>query len=124
MDIPTMHHVQIAMPEQGEDLARQFYGEILGLPEVPKPEVLRQKGGVWFRTGNLDLHLGVDRPFVPAKKAHVAYQIDDLDGVKARLAEAGCPIVEDEYLPGYDRFYTADPFGNRVELLRARDDRS
>jgi catechol 2,3-dioxygenase-like lactoylglutathione lyase family enzyme len=124
MDVPIVHHVQIAMPEQGEDLARQFYGEILGFPEVPKPDVLRQKGGVWFRTGNLDLHLGVDRPFVAAKKAHVAYEVSDLEWVMELLVKAGFPIDEDEYLPGYDRFYTADPFGNRVELLRARDDRS
>ncbi len=122
MGVPEIHHVQIAIPEHGEALARQFYGEILGFSEIPKPENLQKRGGVWFRTGNMDLHLGVDRPFAPATKAHVAYRIDDLVNTKSRLTRAGFPIIDDEPLPGFERFYTLDPFGNRIELLRDRGD--
>lgn len=112
-----MNHVQIAMPAGGEDAARQFYGDLLGLPEIPKPETLADRGGVWFATGNLDLHIGVDPEFVPAKKAHIAYQVADLAAVRTRLEAAGYPIVLDVRLPGYDRFHTSDIFGNRVEIL-------
>ena len=117
MSIPTIHHVQIAMPQGGEDAARQFYGDLLGLQELPKPASLRDRGGVWFRSDTLELHIGVDHPFVPAIKAHVAFQPKSLDELRSGLAQAGFVIVEDEPLEGYVRFYTTDPFGNRVELL-------
>jgi catechol 2,3-dioxygenase-like lactoylglutathione lyase family enzyme len=112
-----IHHVQVAMPGGREDDARRFYGELFGFPEIPKPENLRKRGGVWFQTGNLQLHLGVDKSFAPATRAHVAYQVENLEAVRARLVAAGIVITDDEPLPGYDRFYVDDPFGNRTELL-------
>ena len=112
-----IHHILVAMPQGREDDARRFYGELLGFPEIPKPENLLKRGGVWFQTGNLQLHLGVDKSFVPATKAHVAYQVEDLEILRERLVAAGIGITDDEPLPGYDRCYVDDPFGNRIELL-------
>ena len=114
----ALHHVQLAMPEGGEDAARAFYGGLLGLPEVPKPPHLAARGGVWFeREGALRLHLGVERPFAPALKAHPAFLVAGLARLRRRLVDAGSAVVEDEPLPGFARCYVADPFGNRVELL-------
>ncbi len=114
---PSLHHVQIAIPSGGEDHARWFFGELLDLEEVEKPANLRARGGVWFQTANLQLHLGVDSAFTPATKAHVAFEFTDLDQVRTRVAKAGIIIIEDEPLSGYERFYVADPFGNRIECL-------
>lgn len=105
------------MPTDGEAEARRFYGELLGLEEIEKPASLMSLGGVWFRTGSIDLHLGIEAPFVPAKKAHVAYQVSDLAEIAVRLLSAGFMVNPDDRLPGFDRFYTEDPFGNRVEIL-------
>ncbi len=105
------------MPEGGEAEAREFYGGILGFEELPKPQSLAGRGGVWFRTGNLDLHLGVEQDFTPAKKAHIAYLVDNLSAMRDRLETAGYPITLDVPLAGYDRLHTTDPFGNRLELL-------
>jgi len=116
---PRMHHVQVAIPAGGEDQARRFYGALLGFEEIEKPANLRQRGGVWFITGNLQLHLGVDRAFQPAKKAHVAFQVVGLTALRERLIDAGYTVADDEPLPGYDRFYVDDPFGNRTELLQS-----
>ncbi len=116
MTLPSIDHVQVAIPVGGEAAARRFYGELLGFAEIPKPENLRRRGGVWFGTGNLDLHLGVDADFRPARKAHVAFRVADLAAVRDRFAAAGYPAVEDEPLPGYRRCYVDDPFGNRTEL--------
>jgi catechol 2,3-dioxygenase-like lactoylglutathione lyase family enzyme len=115
--LSALHHVQLAMPEGAEAEARAFYGGLLGLPEVAKPEALAGRGGVWFESPGIRLHLGVERPFAPAKKAHPAFQTADLDALAARLAEAGAPVIPDGDLPGFRRFYTADPFGNRIEML-------
>lgn len=112
-----MHHVQVAMPPGGEDAARAFYGEVLGFVELPKPGSLVDRGGVWFRTGNLDLHVGVEEDFAPARKAHIGYLVDDLAMMRERLEAAGYPIRHDVPLPGYNRLHTTDVFGNRVELL-------
>ncbi|MBA3275292.1 MAG: VOC family protein [Chloroflexia bacterium] len=117
MKIPAIHHVQLAIPRGDEPEARRYYGELLGLKEVPKPENLQRQGGVWFSTGSLDLHLGVDPSFGPATKAHVAFEVADLQLIRDRIEAAGFEIVEDEPLPGHDRFYTVDPFGNRLEFL-------
>ena len=114
---PLIHHVMVAVPENGEDEARRFYGEMLGFVEVAKPENLLPRGGVWFQIGNLQLHLGVDKSFVAAKKAHVAYQVENLAVLHERLMRAGYAIAEDEPIIGYNRFYVDDPFGNRLELL-------
>lgn len=110
-------HVQVAMPAGAEDQARAFYHGVLGLPEVPKPATLAARGGVWFRCGAQMIHLGVERGFAPARKAHPALLVRDLAPFRAHVLAAGYKVQEDEALPGYDRFYTADPFGNRLEFL-------
>jgi catechol 2,3-dioxygenase-like lactoylglutathione lyase family enzyme len=113
-----LDHVQVAAPPGCEPEARRFYGELLGLPEFEKPEPLRAAGGVWFSLGAHQLHVGVADPFTPATKAHPALAVDDVAELRAlaeRLAAAGAPVRWDDRLPG--RFYSADPFGNRIELL-------
>lgn len=119
---PALHHVQVAIPAGGEDAARRFYGDLLGLVEIDKPENLRARGGAWFETGTLQLHLGVDPVFTPATKAHVAFEVADLAAMRDRCEAAGHPTRADEPLPGYDRLYVDDPFGNRIELLQPADD--
>ena len=105
--------MQVAAPPGCEAAARAFYGDLLGLVEVAKPSALRGRGGVWFE----QLHVGVEEDFAPARKAHPALRVDDLDGVAERLRAAGAPVQWDDALPGVRRFYTADPWANRVELL-------
>lgn len=113
-------HVQVAIPAGGEDDARRFYGSLLGMAEVPKPPALAPRGGCWFTAGAAVLHLGVERPFTPARKAHPAFLVDDLDGVQQRLSSAGCECVRtDGEIPGVRRFHTYDPFGNRLEFQQA-----
>ena len=114
--LPAIHHVQTAMPEGGEADARRFYGDLLGLREIETPEPMRAR--VWFQTGALQPHLGVDRNFAPATKAHVAFEVADLDAIRDRCQAAGHPVREDGDLPGYARVYIDDPFGNRVEILQ------
>lgn len=109
-----LDHVQVAMPAGGEDAARRFYTGLLGLAEVPKPESLRATGGVWFEPG---VHMGIEADFRPARKAHPGLSVPDLDAVADRLTAAGADVEWDERLPGVRRFYTHDPFGNRIELL-------
>lgn len=116
--IEGIEHVQVAMPPGGEEQARAFYGDVLGLVEIAKPEALAARGGVWFACGPQQLHLGVDPQFTPQRKGHPALLVSDVAAVRARLAHVGAPVVDDELLPGYERIYTADPFGNRLELLR------
>ena len=115
--IAGVHHVQLAAPPGCEPAARAFYGELLGLSEVPKPDALRARGGVWFAAGDQQLHVGVEADFRPARKAHPALLVRDLPALVAQLAAAGVELVDDEPLPGYDRVYAYDPFGNRLELL-------
>src|SRR5690349_16813609 len=115
--LPGLHHVQIAIPPGEEDAARHFYGDMLGLMEIEKPENLRARGGVWFETATLQVHLGVDAAFRPAQKAHVAFQVANLEELRLRLSANGFAAVVDEPLPGYARFYVSDPFGNRIELM-------
>jgi len=118
--IRALHHVQLAMPRGREDEARAFYLDVLGMTEHAKPENLVRRGGVWFSAGEAQVHLGVEDDFRPARKAHPALLVGDLEQLLARCRAAGCTIVQDEPLPGYDRAYVADPFGNRIELLQAR----
>lgn len=113
----SLHHVQLVMPTGGEALARQFYSDLLGLPEVPKPPVLAARGGVWFEQGDIRVHLGVETPFEPAKKAHPAFLSMDIDGLADILETAKVEVRWDNALPSHRRFYTADPFGNRIEIL-------
>lgn len=115
--ITGLHHVQLAIPEGAEDEARDFYGGVLGLREIDKPPHLRSRGGCWFRSSTVEVHLGVDPDFRPAAKAHPAFIVDSLDYVGERLAEAGYEIDHDTQISGFNRFYSADPFGNRLEFL-------
>ena len=112
-------HVQLAAPPGCEARARRFYGELLGLREIAKPRSLDGRGGVWFSVGAQQLHIGVEEPFSPARKAHPALRVEpsELDAVAERLASAGAAVGWDDALAGVRRFYTEDPWGNRVELL-------
>lgn len=114
-------HVQLAAPPGCESEARRFFGELLGLPEIEKPEPLRGRGGVWFALGDQQLHIGVEADFAPASKAHPAFALPkaDLDLLARRLADSGTEIAWDSALPGQRRFYCADPWGNRLEFLAA-----
>ena len=112
-----LHHVQLAVPAGSKPALRRFYGAMLGMAEIPKPAALAARGGVWFRSGKAELHLGVDADFRPARKAHPALLVDDLDAIVTRLAEVGHRARPDELLPGYRRYYVDDPYGNRLELL-------
>jgi catechol 2,3-dioxygenase-like lactoylglutathione lyase family enzyme len=117
MQIMQIEHVQLAMPAGGEQLARRFYGELLGIPEVMKPPNLAKRGGCWFERGNLKLHLGVEADFRPARKAHVALLVEDLAALRRKLSAADVGVKNDEPLQGYHRVYVDDPFGNRLELM-------
>ena len=117
-------HVLLSMPRGGEDAARGFYGSLLGLREVAKPPPLDAHGGCWFvspASPGTAVHLGVEEPFVPARKAHVALLVDDLDGLRRALENSGAPTRDDETPIGVRRFYAFDPFGNRLELVDAAD---
>jgi ADP-ribose pyrophosphatase YjhB (NUDIX family)/catechol 2,3-dioxygenase-like lactoylglutathione lyase family enzyme len=113
-----LDHVQLAMPRGGEEQARAFYAGLLGMAEIPKPEPLAASGGCWFRAPGVQLHLGVEEPFAPARKAHPALLVADLERLRAALLGAGAPVTPDERAPGVRRFYVADPFGNRVECIQ------
>lgn len=112
-----LDHVQIAIPVGGEDVARSFFGGLLGLDELPKPAKLAARGGCWFKLGDTQLHLGTERDFRPAKKAHIALTVDDLGALRARVEQAGAAVLPDEPLDGRARFFSEDPFGNRIEFL-------
>ena len=120
MTILAIDHVQLAMPMGGEAQARAFYAGVLGLSEIPKPATLASRGGAWFGNGQVQLHLGVESDFRPARKAHPALLVDDLDALEAACRAAGFTPQRDHELPGHERFYVADPFGNRLEFLRPR----
>lgn len=117
--VTALDHVQVAMPQGQEAAARAFYGGVLGLPEIAKPESLAARGGVWFQCGHQQLHLGVEEDFRPAKKAHPAFVVDDLDAIAWSLEAQGFRVVADSVqLAGSRRAFTEDPFGNRVELTQ------
>ena len=105
------------MPPGGEALARAFYRGVLEIPEIPKSPNLAKRGGCWFERGNLKIHLGVEAEFRPARKAHPALLVVDLQVLVGRLKSAGHDVCEDEPLEGYHRVYVDDPFGNRIELM-------
>lgn len=112
-----IHHVQLACPAGSEDALRAFYAGVLGLAEIEKPPVLAARGGCWFRGHGIELHLGVEADFRPARKAHPGLLVPDLDAWAERLAAAGYPVTYDDGFPGLRRFYSADPNGNRLEFL-------
>lgn len=125
MFVEALDHVQVAAPAGCEREARRFYGELLGLPELEKPAGLRAGGGVWFAVGAQQLHVGVTEPFEPARKAHPALRVrpDTIDQLASRLEAAGVELVWDSEIEGVRRFFLADPWGNRVELLAAAQGR-
>jgi catechol 2,3-dioxygenase-like lactoylglutathione lyase family enzyme len=123
-----LHHVQVSCPRGGEDAARRFYADGLGLVEVAKPPELAGRGGVWFRAHDeagavrAEVHVGVEEPFAPARKAHPAFLLDSVQALEEladRLTDLGHEIDRGEWetFPGYRRFHTRDGAGNRVELL-------
>ncbi len=121
MSVYGIDHVQLSMPAGGEASVRRFYGEVLGLEEIAKPPDLAARGGAWFRCGPLQLHLGVESDFRPAQRAHPALLVRDLSAVIEKLSAAGFEIKYDSVkIEGFDRAFTADPFGNRIELLQAQ----
>ncbi len=118
MEIVGLDHVQLAMPKGREADARAFYTGVLGLAEMPKPSDLAARGGCWFAQGAVQIHLGVEEPFRPAKKAHPALLVDDLAAMMARLRDAGVAFTTGSPLEGYVRGDIHDPFGNRIELMQ------
>ncbi len=121
--LDAIDHVQLAAPPGCEAEARRFFGELLGLEELEKPESLRARGGVWFRIGAQQLHVGVEPEFAPARKAHPAFAVSRYDELVARLRSAGVEVVPDDSIPGVRRGYVADPWGNRIELVAVENGR-
>jgi catechol 2,3-dioxygenase-like lactoylglutathione lyase family enzyme len=118
MKILAIDHVQLAMPSGEEEKARGFFADILGFHEIPKPAELAKRGGVWFESENVQLHIGVEADFHPARKAHPAFLVDDLDSLIAKVQSAGYETDTDQPpLDGYKRAHIFDPFGNRIELM-------
>jgi catechol 2,3-dioxygenase-like lactoylglutathione lyase family enzyme len=120
MGVEGIDHVQLAMPAGREEAARGFYSGLLGIPEIEKPPDLARRGGVWFEDRRVKVHLGVDPDFRPARKAHPALLVRDLQALVRRLREAGIEVVEAEPRLEFDHVYVADPFGNRIELMEPR----
>jgi len=117
--IAGIDHVQVAIPPGADDAARAFYGGVLGLPETPKPAPLNASGGVWFVTGSTQLHIGGQAGFVPAKKAHPAFIVQEFDDYCALLRQCGVLVREEPQVAGRRRASIEDPFGNRIELIEA-----
>jgi catechol 2,3-dioxygenase-like lactoylglutathione lyase family enzyme len=114
-------HVQLTAPSGCEPEARRFFTGLLRLEELEKPEPLRARGGVWFRVGGQQLHVGVEQAFAPARKAHPAFAVSGYDELLARLHGAGVPATDDASIPGVRRCYVADPWGNRIELVEVEN---
>jgi catechol 2,3-dioxygenase-like lactoylglutathione lyase family enzyme len=118
MILEAIDHVQLAIPKDGEEVARRFYADLLGLVEQPKPSEMAKRGGCWFERDGLKVHLGVEEPFRPARKAHIAFKVDDVARLAGKAKAGGFEVRADEDLPGHDRVFIFDPFGNRLEFLR------
>lgn len=116
--IKRIDHVQLAAPKGRETEAREFYSGLLGLEEIEKPPVLQARGGAWFKFGDVQVHVGVEEPFFPAKKAHPAFEVLGLEALREKLIVNGVQVLDDDNLPGAIRFYAHDPFGNRLEFLQ------
>jgi catechol 2,3-dioxygenase-like lactoylglutathione lyase family enzyme len=112
-------HVQVAAPPGCEEEARAFYGGLLGMSELPKPEPLRARGGVWFQAGEQQLHVGVEEPFAPARKAHPGLVVSDLAAMRSRFRDEAVTYEDDDAIADTERLYVHDPFGNRLELRQA-----
>ena len=115
--VSRIDHIQIAAPPGCEGAARDFYGSLLGMKEIEKPPVLLARGGCWFECGTQQLHVGVERDFRPAKKAHPAFAVLRIDELREALRERGIAVIDDDNLPGARRFYAEDPWGNRLEFV-------
>jgi catechol 2,3-dioxygenase-like lactoylglutathione lyase family enzyme len=115
--ITALDHVQLAAPPGSEDLLRAYYAGVLGMTEIPKPPALAARGGCWFQAGPVQIHLGVENGFRPARKAHPGFRATGIEAYADRLAAHGAPVTWDDALPGHKRFYTEDPVGNRLEFL-------
>lgn len=113
----AIDHVQLAMPASAEETARSFYRDVLGMAELPKPLELAKRGGCWFESGSVQLHLGVETDFRAAKKAHPALRCQDYEALTSRLRVAGVEVNDDASIPGVRRCHISDPFGNRIELI-------
>lgn len=118
MTVLSIDHVQIAMPAGGEEKALSFYINLLGFVEIPKPVELEKRGGAWFQSGSVQVHLGVEADFRPARKAHPAFLVNDLNELiaKARFMSFEMDLTQPP-LDGYKRVHVFDPFGNRIELM-------
>lgn len=112
-----LDHIQLAVPQNSETECRAFWIDLLGFREIEKPAALRPRGGLWLISGSTEVHLGVEANFRPAKKAHPAFRVSDLDGLAGSLELAGHPVRWDDKIKGRRRFFTDDPVGNRVELI-------
>ena len=117
MPLTRIDHVQLAMPPGGEDAARRFYRDLVGMSEETKPAELAARGGCWFRDGAVRLHLGVEADFCPARKAHPALRVAGFAALVTSLRDGGCVLREDGDFEGAARVYVDDPFGNRIELI-------
>ena len=118
-----LHHVQLAIAPGSEDACRTFYVDILGMTEIEKPPVLAARGGLWVRADALEIHLGVEQDFRPARKAHPGIRVEDLDGLAKRLTDNGVEVTWDDNFPGHRGFYASDNLGNRLEFLQRHDSR-
>ncbi|MER5885437.1 glyoxalase [Streptomyces sp. NPDC001941] len=116
-----LHHVQLAIPPGAEELCRQFWGGVLGMAELEKPPVLAARGGCWFRGGGLEVHLGVEEDFAPARKAHPGILVRSLPMLAARLEAGGHEVTWDDNFPGMHRIYAFDKLGNRLEFLEPKE---
>ncbi|MFB7826946.1 glyoxalase [Streptomyces hydrogenans] len=112
-----LHHVQLSIPAGGEDACRAFWGDVLGLTEVEKPPVLAARGGCWFRGGGIEVHLGVEEDFRPARRAHPGILVSGIRALAERLESRGTAVTWDDDFPGHTRFHTSDGLGNRLEFL-------
>jgi catechol 2,3-dioxygenase-like lactoylglutathione lyase family enzyme len=113
----AIDHVQLAAPRGSEQTAKKFYAEILGFTEIEKPPELKKRGGCWFQNGKIQIHIGIEEPFLPVKKAHPAFEVRNLESLKERFTHYQMKWTEDGKLPGAARVYATDPFGNRLEFL-------
>ena len=116
MTLQAIDHVLAAIPAGGEEQALACYGALLGLPETPKPTDIGPRGGCWFATGAIRLHLGADTPFIPARKAHITFRVDDVGALTSRARAAECTVVDNKALPCRERVFIFDPFGKRLEF--------
>ncbi len=122
MKIRRLNHVQITIPQGAEQQGRQFYCDVLGLPEIDKPASLQGRGGFWLQLYDLQIHVGTEDGVERlATKAHLAYEVDDVESWRVMLERQGCAVLDSIPMPGYLRFETRDPFGNRLEFIQPQN---